>query len=72
MTSPTHAVRAFGFLTRGVGANRWSAKHRTSIDHNIAVVDRHGKAVHAAWCRTTLLLTDTVELRTMAGAFEPL
>jgi hypothetical protein len=60
------------FLASRVHTDGWTTEDGTGVDHDVAVVDRNRKAIHAAWCRTALLLADTVELRTVARALEPL
>ncbi|MEY4069295.1 MAG: hypothetical protein RLZZ332_1631, partial [Actinomycetota bacterium] len=48
-------MRTFGFLPRRICANGGTTEDGTSIDYNIAVIDRNGKAIHATWCGAALL-----------------
>ena len=69
----TDAVGAFSLLPGGVRADRRALDDRAGVDgENTIGRDAHGETVHAAWGRATTLFTDTVVLRTVAGALEPL
>src|SRR3954464_13352561 len=68
------AVRTFGLLTSGVGADRWALDdaaltrvHRYDISGEL-----RSEPVEAPRCGTALLLANPVVLRAVAGALEPL
>ena len=72
-TTAGDAVRPFRLLSGRVGADGRAGDDRAGAHDDVAVgADRDREAVHAAWRRAGLLLTDAVVLRTVARALEPL
>ena len=70
--SAADTVWTFGFLTGGVGADRGALDDGARINSENIFGYGHHEAIHATGCGTTLLLTDTVVLRAVTWALEPL
>src|SRR5262245_3899686 len=67
-----HTVRTFRLLAGGVRADGRALNDRAGVNGQHVAVDRRRETIHAARRGATAFLADSVVLRTVTGAFEPL